>query len=84
MTIKPLLINAGNRTADILTIDKLDGEGNVLTSHTLRRGEIVDIGLYIGYSADSAPTVRIHCAHGDDDEYVDNPQVLVVDTSKRK
>lgn len=83
MTMQPLLINGGNRTADTLTIESVNEDGSVSDSKVLHRGEVVDISRFMGWAQSSAPLVRIYAAHGDNDEYVDHPQVLVVDAPKR-
>ena len=80
MTMKAILVNAGNRTGDKLKIQKVSSDGIVTKEKTMVRGEAFNIYEFAGNNETDVPDVRITIMYnGADDKYVDNPQVVVVD-----
>ena len=93
MTMKAMLVNAGNRTGDKLHVAvvtlELDSDGEIeeyLESQVeLKRGETFDLLSLIGHHTDQKGAAFIKMWAGDSagDEFVGNPQVLVGDLPKK-
>ena len=89
MTMTARIVNAGNRTGDVLTIERVDPDGNVLYRdpaeripfrRSIGRGEAPQLDEYLGYSVDQAPLVRIYVEPNvHEDVYIGEPQVVIVD-----
>ena len=93
MTMKATLVNAGNRTGDklhvaVVTLD-LDSdreiEEYVESQVELKRGETLDLLSLIRHYTDQkgAAFIKIWAGDSAGDEFVGNPQVLVVDLPKK-
>ena len=74
MTMIPTLVNAGNRTKDELHVFDLETyHAGGKPKHTIRRGQKVDLGAFIGHP------IVLTCNDGPDDRFVGKPQIIVVD-----
>ena len=73
MTRKVVIVNAGNRTGDVLEVSNGDRQAK-----ELRRGETHE--MYVS----SKDAVSFNVYHGIDDDYADNPIVTVSDAPRYK
>lgn len=90
MTMKPILINAGNRTGDRLHIACLDKDGSIdLSTHMrIHRGQQADISKFLDrFDVENPINIRIWCGtakeanptYAPEDEYKDHPSILIAD-----
>ena len=78
MTAQARMVNAGNCTKDKLDVVRMTSDG---AEHTiLKRGEILDLGRFVGADYDTAPMIKLVTLH--DGEYVGEPQILICDLPK--
>ena len=75
MTMKAQAVNLGNRTGDVLRVERLGDDGLPLETRTVKRGEL--IGIEAHYRKGS--TYRFTAVSGVDDKWAGAPQVVVVD-----
>ena len=81
MTMKSYLVNAGNRTGDRLAIELVDPDPEKCKKRVISRGDKFDLWEFVGYSAESAPAIRIYVTEysAGADEWADEPQITVTD-----
>lgn len=86
MTMKAVLVNAGNRTGDKLHIAVLDEDGVIIsdTIKTIVRGEVVNIFKYLDDDCDGKKSIRIWTNNNQygNDEFIGNPCVQVFEIPK--
>ena len=75
MTMKAQAVNLGNRTGDVLRVERLGADGLPLETRTLKRGDRLDVDASYG----QGNTYRFTAVSGADDEWAGHPQVMVVD-----
>ena len=85
MTMKAVMVNAGNRTGDKLHIAILNPEGEVQSKAVVRRGQQFDLLSFTGhfYEEGAAIPIKVWCESAAEDKYVETPQVLVVDQPQK-
>ena len=88
MTMKAMLVNTGNRTGDVLVLEKHEippsGPPRICRRE-IRRGQQFDIHEFIGYSAANAVEIKIWSESrgqpGPNDS-AGTPQIIVVDPTR--
>ena len=78
VTMKAQAVNLGNRTGDVLQVERLGADGVPLETNTVRRGDRIDVEAHY----DKGSVYRFTAVPGADDQWAGNPQVVVVDAPR--
>ena len=85
MTMTSYLVNAGNRTGDRLAIELIDPDPEKCKKRVISRGNKFDLHEFVGYNAETSPTIRIYVAKNAPgaDEWAGEPQIMITDEPRK-